>query len=397
MVRLKDWMDGSVRDLPVEHGGPLLGSSPSKRVSIEGIHAGKYTPYLSPIYRKNAAGNWMCMTFDVEWYQDGTANITSKITESGKKDRKYKSPVKNVKSKTYIQCAYEQVESKWNKKQGRDGWTQAKQEPILKAPMLLHRWDKEKNKVGPWLVSPKMDGVRATFYTSVCQLVSRKRMPFMMLQIESELRMLNVDMDGELWVEGHTFEEICGAVKRDAATDLTDAIHFNVFDRTDMDAPYVDRLASLYDLKLPPNGHIHVVNCVLCRTEDEVMNTFRKYREMGYEGAVARTLNYKWQWDIRSHDILKIKEVSSKEFKIVEIVYDEDSQFEKLAAFICETEYGQEFKVTPALSKKERARIWFSEPSGKYLNKMYRVDYRDTTNTGLPKHAVGIGLRESGE
>lgn len=382
---------GDLWNLPVLLGGtgnvPCIG----EKDLIQGC---KYKIYSNEIYKLNKRGRWQTMTFSLAFNDGPTPVLETLIQEPGVADKVYLSSISKVASKTMSLSACSQLASKYNNKINRSGWSEQKVSPIYKEPMLLQKWENRKGE-GPWLVSPKMDGIRATYYHKYGHLMSRKRKAFCMPSIVKRLVDLNIGVDGELWSPLMNFEDISSAVSGSLDGPKKDIV-FNIFDRTDMpDAGYVERLASLYDIdEMHLGDELKIVQSVLCTNADEVQAAFQQLLNLGYEGAVARSLDYKWEWDVRSPHILKVKDVISAEFICVGIDFDADPKFGNLIAFLFRAGSGGIFKATPAWSKVKRAAEYTD--SAKYVGQSFRVDYRGLTNNAVPRHAVVVGLREEG-
>lgn len=356
---------------------------------------------LPSLYKKRDGGTMMQFSWHL-WRDKEGFNIVGTITEDGRKDRTYTSVAPQSTKQFLICSALEAMRSKWQKKQDRDGWTQAGAPEPLKEPMLLHKWDDAKKKEGPWLVSPKLDGIRGTYNVRMHQLISRKRNPFALSHICAQLQELGIGADGELWHPEHDWETISSTVSRDLdqGTEplLKRDLQFHIFDRDDMpDVPYVERLASLIDLDLDKYPNLFIVPSIYCQNEDEVQRVFKQLVDAKYEGAVARTLTGLYKNDNRSWDVLKIKPLHSKEFLLRAITFDTDPSWGQLISYVLVADNGSTFKATPAKSKEERSKDYLKLRDMPILEDVWiTVEYRDTYSSGIPKFSVVKGIRNMG-
>jgi ATP-dependent DNA ligase len=238
----------------------------------------------------------------------GVTEVATIIQKKGREPRIYRAVTEN------LETAYKVVKTKWERKKNRDGWSLEYDPDPLNEPMLLQRFDKKPTGMkGPWIVSPKMDGVRGIFQKG--KLYSRKRQAFVLPHIQEALERLGILLDGEIWTEGMSWEAINSAVSRDTVDDEKLKLQFWIFDRADMpNSSYVDRLASLIDLSLP--RCIQLTPFIYCKDDEEALKISDTFVSKGYEGAVARTPDGHYKFNTRSWDVLKIKPVDDAEYEL---------------------------------------------------------------------------------
>ena len=125
--------------------------------------------------------------------------------------------------------AAKEVKSRWLKKID-EGYKpmkkSSKQDDTIYLPMLAQPYDKKKVKF-PCFVQPKLDGIRALYYRGA--LWSRKGKMFTTLDhIVSDLKDIDVVLDGELYSDKGSFQEICSWVKKKSSK--TSLIKYIVYD-----------------------------------------------------------------------------------------------------------------------------------------------------------------------
>lgn len=402
MYKVDDWggikVDHMGNDMgTVQRSGPLSLAT-DKHSEVHACFA--ETTLTAPLlFKKDANGELMKLRIYVF---EGTT-IHTDIYQKGKQTRTFKAPIKVPPSKTPEQKAFEQLVSKWNKKANKDGWSpkEGGEEPRYFEPMLLHRWDKFKDRIRnrPIILMPKLDGVRGTYYPQYQELVSRKREVYPIPHLVEQLRILGVSGDGEIYKHGYPLEEITGAARRqtmkeDNYTLDKRELEFHLFDRCDMRAPFVERYASLYDLDLSETPNIKIVPCITVNSTEEADEKLKALLDLGYEGFVARDGQGLYEKNTRVYHTLKGKPLRDDEFLIVDIAEDKDSVYGSLISFICKVDESRTFKVTPAWSKEQRASAMKGTNSGGYIGKYLTVEYREKTKYGVPKHAVGKTIRE---
>lgn len=345
---------------------------------------------LPPLYKKRSDGTYDELNVTLKTGSDPI--IRTVITHPTRKEKVYETPVAEVSSKPIAQVCVERAVSKWTKKKERDGWSVVKGEAELAEPMLLHKWEEYKHLMTyPALLSPKLNGVRATYKASDLSLYSRKRSPFTLPALLEELKRINMSMDGELWNPDLSFEELVGIIK--AKTDARkDHIQYWVFDRFTK-GEYILRLASLMRaLASRSTKRIFVVPCIQVNNEAEVDYWFDLImKEKGVDGVVVRTMDYEYQFDIRSKNVLKKKAILSAEFECAGIASDSDT-LGPLLAFIMVTEDGKQFKVTPDWPKERRAEEF--KAGKKYIGQHFTLEFREYTSNGIPKHITSVTARD---
>lgn len=325
-------------------------------------------------------------------------SIVSIISNPKTKERVYKTPVAGLKSKPYGAYLLERVESKWNKKKLRDGWSLSMEAPTLQEPLLLHQWEDYGpallEKEGALLLSPKLNGVRATYRAVDETLYSRKRNPFILPTLLQQLNTVAMSCDGEIWHPTMSFEEITGIIKAKSDARKKE-LQFWVFDSF-QGGSFVSRMQSLVKhisryAHVSPN--IVCVPQVLVKSLDEIHAwEDRISREAGTDGIVLRSLTYKYQFDIRSKLVLKKKRIVHEEYKCIGVDYDNDAQHGRLIVFLFQHRDGTGFfKYVPNWTKKERSTAYHSGIN--FVGKIYTLAFREYTNTGLPKHIMSLTER----
>lgn len=195
---------------------------------------------------------------------------------------------------------------------------------MIKSPMLAVAADEAHLRALPWpnprLISAKLDGVRA-----LCMrdkegkpvLVSRKFIAIPNLHVQRLFaREEFVGLDGELCVGPTNAKNLMqattsGCMSIDGEPDVT----WQVFDRFDMDAPYVQRAQSA-KFAAP-----HWLPQIPVKSYEELAAIEECYIEQGYEGAMLRDplSPYKQgRSTLRQGMLLKIKRFADSEAEILD-------------------------------------------------------------------------------
>lgn len=307
---------------------------------------------------------------------------------------------------TPVQQAVAEAESKWTKKQEREGYVQSmmdtdKDERPGIDPMLAHRYDKYPDAMNfPCYVQPKLDGHRciAIIKDGKCELWSRSRtiisgVPHINAALLKQFggNQEQLILDGELYNHDYKakFEELASFIRSGTPKVGHEAVQFHIYDLVDYEMPYAMRYKTLsYLLFCVPKPLVQVDT--LPKTQDEVTKTFKDFRAMGYEGAMLRDPESMYTGD-RSYGLLKVKEFDDSEFKIVN-VNEGRGKLKGHAIFECVTEDGVTFEAK-LKGDTEHLKTIFENPKD-YIGKSLTVQYQGRTKNNIPRFPVGLRVRQ---
>ena len=303
-----------------------------------------------------------------------------------------------------------QAESKWKKqldKGYKDSIEKVENELVI-LPMLAQSFDKRKHDISyPCYVQPKYDGIRclAMLKDGEVHLMSRKGKPFPHLQhLRNEMKEIleeGIVLDGELYSDDLSFQEITGIVRRETLkeghTEMIDKICIRVYDMinlNNLDMDFIDRHNYIEKIVVPhdvyPQNKVRRVPTYEINSEEEVYKYHDKFVQEGYEGCMARNAKGAYGINKRSKDLQKYKHFMDSEYRIVGYC---EGQGNEIGTVIweCVTDKGQKFRVRPKGTREERQE-WFSN-GDKYLNEMLTVRFQELTTDGIPRFPVGIAIR----
>jgi DNA ligase-1 len=263
--------------------------------------------------------------------------------------------------------------------------------------MLAHDFNKKENHIKfPCFVQRKFDGTRCVSIPNV-GLFSRNKKKYPHLDhITQEINLLpdNIILDGELYSESISFQEIVGIVKRQSLLkdDIQKQMHIKLFVYDIInDQPYHKRYQSLIELfQKYKFKHLVLVHSDTCASKEEMIEKHALYVEQGYEGIMLRNKNGLYK-GTRTNDLQKYKKFMDDEYKVVG--FEEGSGLEKGAViWVCENKYKVPFRVRPRGTRESRQEQFVN--GAKYIGKMLTVRFQELTNDGLPRFPVGIAFRD---
>jgi ATP-dependent DNA ligase len=256
---------------------------------------------------------------------------------------------------------------------------EAAQTTLNLKPMLAQDYKKRLAKdqiVFPVTVQPKLDGNRAFVYRQDGRAVmmSRGGKPIDMRHIigEADSRLpagdRNLILDGELYCRGMTFQQLTSLIKkfRDPES-LQVQMHCYDYTTTEGGIPWSTRQHLLEE------------------------TFYTAFRDTTYEGAIVRLVGHEYRFGYRSPGLLKLKDFDEKEFPIIGWTTGKDD----VPKWVVRLENGEELAVRPQGTAEQRAEALRN--ADQQIGKWLTVRFKDRTEAGKPKIAVGKGIRDASD
>ena len=257
----------------------------------------------------------------------------------------------------------------------------------------------------PYIVQPKFDGVRCRAIpiqtgpkgNEYLLLSSEENVIYSVPHINEELSALQLraELDGELYVHGASFEEIVSITSRTVNIHPDHRrIQFHIFDIVN-DQPQMRRQVLVENLR----GLSHwlpVAPFWICEDLEDVMRTYDKLIEMGYEGIIVRNVQAPYVRK-RSIYVMKFKPKKEDIYEItgfIEEVSIEGIPKNSLGALICRGEDGAEFKVGTGFTREAREALWKRVETLKGAS--LRVSYQHlSSGKKVPRFPVFVEIVEA--
>jgi len=344
-------------------------------------------------------------------YEGGKMQVTQKTVSEGKNLGK-----KNAT--TPLQQAVQEAKALWVKKtesgykpkglsdeSKEDHENESKEDQGLRkgfndsipSPMLAHDYTKRgKSIVYPCFAQKKYDGVRCLAIPGE-GLFSRLKKKFPhMTHILEEINRLprGMVLDGELYSDTLTFQEIVGLVKRETlkkGDELKQThIKYHVYDVVQQ-APYQTRHETLQQLfQRYRFQHLVLVESDACASEEQMKALHAQYVADGFEGVILRNRKGFYAHH-RSVDLQKYKEFFDTECEIVDVKQGEGLE-EGCVLWMCKTKEGKVFTCRPRGTREDRQLLF--QNGKKHVGQMLTVRYQEKTDDGLLRFPVGICIRD---
>ncbi len=330
-----------------------------------------------------------------------TARVVAKPKNVGKKN-----------ATTAEQQAEAEAAAQWTK-QLKKGYVQSKEDAeagtvdaiitggIL--PMLAHKFSEQADKIKfPCYVQPKLDGHRCIAMVGVggVTLWTRTRKPVRsMPHIIKAIADLELPegtiLDGELYSHTHKdqFSKLTSLIRGSSPKPEGSIVEYHIYDLPSSADMFDNRYTELQLMLGKPDDPSPLVLVETKFAEDEIglEAAFRAYLAQGYEGAMARNADSKYE-NKRSYGLQKVKEFKEGDFVVVGINEGIGRLAGHVGSFVFKAENGEEFS---AKMKGDTAALktYFENPDT-VIGKVVEVHYFELSEYGIPRFPVAHRFKE---
>jgi len=361
----------------------------------------------SILYKKTSTGKIQQWRAWVEKTDDGfLLKVESGQTNGAKTETAGQVINEGKQKRSAREQAIFEATSKVNKKRDEayfDTIEEAQNEVKL-LPMLAHPFTKRKHNITyPAIVQRKFDGVRCLAILNAdgtVKLMSRKGKEFPHLNhIRDNVSKANTSsdivLDGELYSDTLTFQELVGLVRRETLKPGNDEqmleVSLRVYDCINLnkEADFQDRYETIR--KITANAeYLSLVENIRVENEADIHAAQARFVEEGYEGAMVRNLKGAYRIGKRSADLQKVKTFLDGEYEIVGFAEGTGNEA-GCVIWECQTPDGQTFRVRPRGTQEDR-KVLFQNGEN-YVGQQLTVRYQELTDDGVPRFPVGIAIR----
>ena len=267
-------------------------------------------------------------------------------------------------------------------------------------PMLAHDYNKRGKSIRfPCYAQRKLDGVRCVAISGR-GLFSRNGKPLSahLTAIRAEVDALPAGtiLDGELYSDELSFQEIVGIVKKGTLKAADHAklskMYLCVYDTIRDGETNKQRKKWLDELFASRTfGALRLLPTSVANSEEDVKFFHSAFVAEGYEGLILRNVEGKYAVGHRSADLQKYKEFLDQEFRI--IGFREGDGVEKgCVLWVCTTDDGKEFDCRPRGTREERATLFRDGAAN--VGKRLSVRFQEWTDDKKPRFPVGLAIRD---
>jgi DNA ligase-1 len=267
--------------------------------------------------------------------------------------------------------------------------THAREAAFVLSPTLAHVYD-GRNPTG-WLMSEKLDGVRAIYDPVRGVLHSRSGKVFdapgdVLFDCSAVSRASgDVYLDGELWLGRGQFQQAAGTVRRKG--DPWAGLRYVVFDAFDPQAMLRDHRGRLARLTFPSGySRLSPLHHETCDGPDHLAAFERQLLACGAEGVMLRNPYAPYQQG-RTDQLLKVKRWEETDAVVTGYQAGVGKQVGGVGALqLRECDSDIAFEAGTGLSDRDRER----PPT---VGEVVIVKFFGRTDAGVPRHPVYAGTR----
>lgn len=260
-----------------------------------------------------------------------------------------------------------------------------------------------------WLISRKLDGVKALFYYKDGEIHTASRggedYDASTTHLREDLRLLaffeanpTVILDGELFKRGKTLQQISGAARMEKNAYDCDWLEYWIYDCYIADRPEAPAIRR-YGFLFSDLHEKHNIPIYESTKDDEVKDPIKllshiavygwpsmmlehdKYVSEGFEGACITDLEKPYKPGSRGNQLIKIKKYKSEDFKV--IGYKLGLRGSEDMTFTCELEDGRTFEAMPVGDRATKAE-YVENFEEKYKGHKVECTFFNYSDDGIP-------------
>ncbi len=255
---------------------------------------------------------------------------------------------------------------------------------FAKSPKLLLLEQYEDQNITGYLMSEKLDGIRA--YWDGKNLLSRSG-KIIHAPKWFKKNFPSFEVDGELWSKRGDFEFIQSVVMDKKPSKGWKKITYNIFEVPNQKGKLIKRLEVLKKyLKSHQIHHMKIIKQTVCEDKKHLEKFFEEVKSKGGEGVVLRDPKAPYIAK-RTTKALKYKDFEDDECEVVSYHKGKGKYEGLLGSFTCSLKNGVEFKVGSGLIDKERR----NPPA---IGKIITFKHQGYTKYGKPRFPVFLRVRE---
>lgn len=321
----------------------------------------------------------------------------------------------NSEVKKYLDKGYKEIDKHPNEYTDDEllsifGDVKTNQYGVIK-PQLAKQADKVTNpKIfnKEWLISRKLDGVKALFYWDGKEIHTASRggehYDYSTVHLRTNPSLVaffkenpTVILDGELFVRGRTLQQLSGAARMEKNAYDCDWLQYWVYDcynsaDIDMIASkrykfLEDKFAEAHNFPIYRSGEdeseapIRLLGHEYVSGWDNMKALHDKWVAEGFEGAVITDSSKPYKVGSRCNNLIKIKQYKSEDFRV--IGYKLGLRGSEDMTFTCELEDGRTFEAMPVGNREIKAE-YVENFEAKYKGHKAECTFFNYSDDGIP-------------
>lgn len=253
------------------------------------------------------------------------------------------------------------------------------------ADILLLKTYNDSQDVTGWLMSEKLDGMRAIWdgETLKSRQGNKIAAPEWFLQALPPFA-----LDGELWTQRGDFENITSIVRQQKPDKRWQKISYQIFEVANQQGGLLTRLTILQNyLALHPSPFIVIIPQATVQSAEHLKAELDKVISLGGEGLVVRKPDTPYLTG-RSNYALKVKQYQDTECTVIGHKAGKGKYTGKLGSLQCQLPSGITFYIGSGLSDQQRQ----SPPK---IGSIITFKYYGLTKNKKPRFPVFIRIRQT--
>ncbi len=250
--------------------------------------------------------------------------------------------------------------------------------------LLAESWDGESDVDG-WLLSEKLDGVRAYWDFSRRCFLSRQGNRFY-APSWFVAGLPNIPLDGELWLARKSFQRTVSIVRRQDESPLWRTLRYVVFDAPASREGFESRIVLVREALAESHAEFAVaLPHFVCRGSDHLQTELDQIIKLGGEGVMLRQPGSRYAAG-RSSTLLKVKIFQDAEARVIGHQPGTGRHKGRLGALAVVLPDGTEFAVGTGLTDREREN---PPPIGSIIT----FRYQELSDGGVPRFPSFVRMR----
>lgn len=250
--------------------------------------------------------------------------------------------------------------------------------------LILAKYYKENIDVSKYLVSEKLDGIRAFWDGEFLYTRNGNKINAPQWFVAD---LPKIKLDGELWMGRGKFNEISSLIRRKFSKEMNEEwkkVSYHLFELPEHKGDFKTRYEELLKIKKKLSSPwIFIIPQFYLKDKKELNAQLQEIVNLGGEGLMLHKADAPYVVG-RSDYLLKLKPWKTTTAKVIGYVPGRGKLIGMVGALKVQTADGVEFFVGSGLSNAQRYR----PPA---IGRIIRVRYRDTTHQQKPRFPVYVG------
>jgi DNA ligase 1 len=255
---------------------------------------------------------------------------------------------------------------------------------VVAPPLLLAHVANDEIDPAPYLISEKLDGVRAYWDGKVLRFRSGNRVNAPEWFIA---KLPRISLDGELWLGRERFEELSGMVRTDQPDETAwKQIKYMIFELPDAPGTFAQRYEKIREIIRNANWpQLQAVEHFRITDRAELQRKLKQIVRANGEGLMLHLADAPYVTG-RSEVLLKLKPLLDTEAKVIGHIPGKGKFDGMLGSLEMETPDGKHFRIGTGFKDEVRK----NPPS---IGSIVTYQYRGLTKKGLPRFASFLRVR----